>query len=182
MYAPFVRHVYIVTDEQVPYWLDAAAPGLTVVDHREIFAEPEALPVFNSHAIGTQLHHIEGLSEHYLYFNDDVFVGRAVSPEHFFHSSGIAKVPFSAAQIGLGAPSTEEIATNSAAKNARALLMASHGRFITHKFKHTPHPQIRSVHGELEQRFADAVRRTARSRFRHPDDSAAAATLHHHYA
>ena len=41
MYAPFLRHVYLVTDRQVPDWLDPAAPGLTVIDHSEIF--PTAL-------------------------------------------------------------------------------------------------------------------------------------------
>ncbi|XMA37048.1 hypothetical protein O1157_11655 [Streptomyces albogriseolus] len=79
MYAGFVRHVYIVTDGQTPEWLDADAPGITVVDHKDIFPEG-VLPVFNSHAIETRLHHIPGLSDHYLYFNDDVFVGRSVTP------------------------------------------------------------------------------------------------------
>ncbi|MDE3724342.1 stealth family protein, partial [Nocardiopsis sp. N85] len=77
MYAPWVRHVYLVTDAQVPAWLETSAAGITVVDHRDILPET-ALPTFNSHAIGARLHHIEGLSEHYLYFNDDVFLARPV--------------------------------------------------------------------------------------------------------
>ncbi|GHD25714.1 hypothetical protein GCM10007147_23080 [Nocardiopsis kunsanensis] len=51
MYAPFVRHVYLVTDAQVPGWLDRSAEGITVVDHRDVFDDPAALPTFNSHAI-----------------------------------------------------------------------------------------------------------------------------------
>ncbi|NUV36662.1 stealth family protein, partial [Streptomyces sp. KAI-27] len=58
MYAPFLRNIYVVTDSQTPSWLDTSAPGIQVVDHQDIFRSPEALPVFNSHAIGTQLHHI----------------------------------------------------------------------------------------------------------------------------
>ncbi|WP_075022307.1 hypothetical protein [Actinomadura madurae] len=36
-YAPWVRHIWLVTAGQVPGWLDVRVPGLTVVDHRDIF-------------------------------------------------------------------------------------------------------------------------------------------------
>ena len=80
MYADWVRHVYLVTDNQVPAWLDTSNPRLTVVTPRELFGDRGRLPTFNSHAIESQLHRIDGLSEHYLYLNDDVFFGRPVSP------------------------------------------------------------------------------------------------------
>ncbi|MFP8942693.1 stealth family protein [Streptomyces fenghuangensis] len=182
MYADFVRHVYVVTDGQTPAWLNTAAPGITVVDHKEIFRSPDALPVFNSHAIGTQLHHIPGLSERYLYFNDDVFVGRPVTAKRFFHGNGIARLPFSPFQLGLGDPHPDEPAPNSAGKNVRRLLLESHGRFITNKFMHTPHPQIRAVMREIEEKYAQDVERTSRSRFRATTDIAMGATFHHHYA
>ncbi|MER5224757.1 stealth family protein [Streptomyces flaveus] len=182
MYAPFVRNVYIVTDGQTPTWLDTSALGIRVVDHKEIFTNPDALPVFNSHALGTQLHHIDGLSEHYLYFNDDVFLGGPVTAGHFFHGNGIAKLPFSGFQFGLGAPHPDEPAPNSAGKNVRSLLQKEHGRFIVNKFMHTPHPQIRSVMREIEERYAENVQRTSRSRFRSVTDIAMGASLHHHHA
>ncbi|WP_298750849.1 stealth family protein [uncultured Serinicoccus sp.] len=182
MYAPFVRHVYVVTDDQVPTWLDQEASGLTVVDHRDIFDDPTALPTFNSHAIGTRLHHIPGLSERYLYLNDDVFLARMRRAEDYFHANGIAQVPFSPAQFGVGDVVRGEVAPNSAGKNVRALLQADFGRIITHKFKHAPHPQIRAVMAELEQRYAEPVARTTRSRFRSTEDLGFAATMHHHYA
>ncbi|WP_017557465.1 stealth family protein [Nocardiopsis baichengensis] len=181
-YAPFIRHVYIVTDGQTPDWLDTSADRVTVVDHRDIFTDPDALPVFNSHAIETQLHHITGLSERYLYLNDDVFFGRPAAAEDFFHASGIAKVAPSPFQFGLGEPHPDEPAPNSAGKNVRTLLEAEHGRFITHKFKHVPHPQNREVMGELEKTFAASVQATAASRFRSTGDIAMTATLHHHHA
>ncbi|WP_026118157.1 stealth family protein [Nocardiopsis salina] len=181
-YAPFVRHVYLVTDAQVPGWLDPSAEGITVVDHRDIFDDPGALPTFNSHAIGARLHHIEGLSERYLYFNDDVFLAGPARAEDFFHANGIARLPFSPFQFGAGAPLRDEVAPNSAGKNVRRLLHEDFGRRITHKFKHVPHPQMREVMLELEERYAEDVERTVRSRFRSPDDVGFAATLHHHYA
>ncbi|MGP4000659.1 stealth family protein [Streptomyces sp. 8N706] len=182
MYAPFVRNVYIVTDRQSPDWLDTSAAGIEVIDHKDIFSDPSALPVFNSHAIGTQLHHIDGLSEHYLYFNDDVFLGRPITAGHFFHGNGVAKLPFSPFQLGLGAPHPDEPAPNAAGKNVRRLLLDAHGRFTVNKFMHTPHPQIRAVMRDIEELFAEDVERTSRSRFRATTDIAMGASLHHHHA
>ncbi len=170
-YAGFVRHVYIVTDGQTPEWLDPDAPGVTVVDHKDIFPEG-VLPVFNSHAIETRLHHIPGLSDHYLYFNDDVFVGRSVTPQHFFHANGVARLPFSTYQIGVGAPHPQASAPNSAGRNVRRLLEETYGVSITHKFLHTPHPQRRDVLNDMERDYPEAIERTMRSRFRSVEDVA----------
>ncbi|MER5910363.1 stealth family protein [Streptomyces sp. NPDC001982] len=181
MYADFVRHIYLVTDGQKPHWLDDQAPGITVVDHRDIFPQG-VLPVFNSHAIETRLHHIPGLSEHYLYFNDDVFVGRRVAAEHFFHGSGLMKIPVSPLKIGIGKPHAEETATNSASKNVRRLLLEKFGRMTTNNFMHTPLPQQRGTLWAIEELFAEDVRRTTASRFRSPQDIAMTAPLLYQYA
>ncbi|MER6347523.1 stealth conserved region 3 domain-containing protein [Streptomyces sp. NPDC001595] len=181
MYAGFVRHVYLVTDSQVPAWLDPDAEGLTVVDHRDILPA-DALPVFNSHAIESRLHHIPGLSERYLYFNDDVFVNRPVRAEHFFHGNGIARIPLSPLKLGVGDPHPLEPAPNSAGKNAREVVRRFHGRQITHKSLHTPHPQLLSVMREMESLGITELERTSYSRFRSTTDVAPASTLHHHWA
>ncbi|MFC3492397.1 stealth family protein [Glycomyces rhizosphaerae] len=179
-FAPYIRNVYIVTAGQTPAWLDTDAPGIRVVDHTEIFADPSVLPVFNSHAITTQLHRIPGLADHYLILNDDVFFGSASRPEQFFHANGIARVPFSSMQIGLGDARPEDSAPNLAGRNARRLLEADFGRFITAKFKHIPHPQLRQIALELAERHPEAVAATARSRFRDPADIEFAGLLHHY--
>ncbi len=176
-YTPFVRNVYLVTDGQIPAWLHTEAPGISVVDHRDILPA-EALPTFNSHAIESRLHHIPGLAEHWLYLNDDVFLARPVRAGQFFHANGIAQVPFSPFQFGTGDPVAGEPAPNSAGKNVRALLERDFGRAITNKFKHAPHPQVL----EMEERYREELERTARSRFRSLSDVAFTATLHHHYA
>ncbi|MGW7787628.1 stealth conserved region 3 domain-containing protein [Streptomyces tricolor] len=181
MYAGFVRHVYLVTDSQTPAWLDPDAEGLTIVDHRDILPA-DALPVFNSHAIESRLHHIPGLSEHYLYFNDDVFINRPVRAEHFFHGNGIARIPLSPLKLGVGAPHPLEPAPNSAGKNAREVIRRFHGRYVTHKSLHTPHPQLLSVMREMESLGIEELERTSYSRFRSTSDVAPASTLHHHWA
>lgn len=182
MHAGWIRHVWLVTDDQVPDWLVREHPRLTVVSHRELFGDTGRLPTFNSHAIESRLHRIEGLSEHYLYLNDDVFFGRPVRPELFFHANGVMKIILSRAQIGRGPVDPDDAPVTAAAKNGRDLLLRQFGTRVTHKLKHVPHVQRRSVVTEMEETFPDAVARTAASQFRHPDDISVASSLHHHYA
>lgn len=91
-FAPFVRNVYVVTDNQDPdlyddiktYFPDRLA-SFRIVDHKEIFrGYEEYLPMFNSRAIETMLWRIEGISDNFIYFNDDTFLIRKVSPDDFF--------------------------------------------------------------------------------------------------
>lgn len=86
-YLPWVRTIYIVTDNQIPAWLNTQHPKIKVVFHSEIFPA-DALPVFNSMAIETRLAHIPGLAEHFIYANDDVFVNKPLTPDFFFTPDG----------------------------------------------------------------------------------------------
>ncbi|MFI8998937.1 stealth conserved region 3 domain-containing protein [Streptomyces sp. NPDC053542] len=181
MYAPWVRTVHLVTDDQVPDWLNTAHPGLKVVDHRELFADPSLLPTFNSHAIESQLHRIEGLSEQFLYINDDVFFGRPVPPSAFFHSNGTAHFFRSPTAVPPGEVTPDDEGYFAAAKNNRALLKREFGRVATHGFLHAPHPLRRSVLAELADRFPEEVAATAGSRFRARTDLSIASSLHHYY-
>lgn len=182
MYASWVRHVYLVTDDQVPTWLDVDSPRVTVVDHRDIFTTPAHLPTFNSHAIETQLQNIEGLSEHFLYLNDDVFLGRPVAPELFFTPAGATRFFPSTAKLGLSVAGDDEAPVMTAAKNNRELLRRRFGRVFTAKMKHVPHSLRVSVLQEMESEFPQAYERTAASKFRDPDDHAVVSSLHHWYA
>ncbi len=82
-YAPWIRKIFIVTDNQIPEWLDTSNPKVQIVDHTEILP-PESLPCFNSAVIEHHLHLIPGLSEHFLYANDDMLINKPVTPETFF--------------------------------------------------------------------------------------------------
>ncbi|MGW7356900.1 stealth family protein [Streptomyces sp. NPDC054802] len=181
-YAPWVRNIYLVTAGQVPSWLHAQHANLRVVDHREIFSDAAALPTFNSHAIESQLHHIPGLSEFFLYLNDDVFFGRPVTPAHFFHPNGITKFFTSPALIPGGVVSPADLPVNAAGKNSRWLIAQKFGTAISQKMKHTPHALRRSVLQEIEETFAEQHATTQRSRFRSPEDVPIASSLHHYFA
>ncbi|MFE0509106.1 stealth conserved region 3 domain-containing protein [Streptomyces sp. NPDC058964] len=182
MYAPWIRNIYIVTDDQTPHWLDTSQPGVTVVGHREIFTKADWLPTFNSHAIESQLHHIDGLSEHFLYFNDDVFLGRPVTPQAFFTSNGHTRFFWSPTAVPPVPLSPQDEGYFAAAKNNRDLLRREFQRTATQGFLHTPHPLRRSVLTEIEETYPNEFEATASSAFRARTDLSVPASLHHHYS
>ncbi len=92
LHAPWVRQVILVTDAQKPAWLNAEHPKIRVVDHREIIPA-HCLPTFNSHVIETYLHAIPGLAEHFIYMNDDFFLGRPCRKTEFFTPNGLPLSP-----------------------------------------------------------------------------------------
>ncbi|MER5861788.1 stealth family protein [Kitasatospora sp. NPDC002040] len=169
-YAPWVRRIFLVTDDQVPAWLDTAHPGVTVVAHRELFADPGVLPVFNSHAIETQLHRIPGLAEHFLYFNDDLFLGRPVRPQSFFLGSGLPRVVRNSRTVPPGGRSTADSVYTAAQKNARAVLLDAFGRIYPQILSHSPYPLCRSLLAASAERFAAGLAATGRSVFRSAAD------------
>ncbi|XP_064634376.1 N-acetylglucosamine-1-phosphotransferase subunits alpha/beta-like [Lineus longissimus] len=82
--APWVRHIFIVTNGQIPSWLNLDHPRLTLVTHNDIFVNKSHLPNFASPAIESHLHRIPGLSDKFIYMNDDVMFGKEVWPDDFY--------------------------------------------------------------------------------------------------
>lgn len=82
-FAPWVRKIHFVTSGEFPEWLDRDHPKLNWVKHED-FIPHEFLPTFNINAIETNLHRIDGLSECFIYFNDDVFLTQQTRPTDFF--------------------------------------------------------------------------------------------------
>lgn len=179
-YVPFVRNIFIVTDDQHPEFL---SPGsrISIVDHKEIFSDQSSLPTFNSHAIETQLHNIPGLAENYLYMNDDVFFGRLTDRATYFDQSGHTKFFESLAGFGLGRPSDEANSVDHAGKNLQLLLQKDSNQVPFRKIKHSPHPQQKSLHLIMEDRFPEVHHETMNSRFRSRSDVSFAAALHHRF-
>ncbi|MEV4416302.1 stealth family protein [Catellatospora sp. NPDC049609] len=182
LYAPWVRRIWLVTDDQVPAWLDPCHERVTVVSHKELFGGAGRLPTFNSHAIESRLHHIDGLSEHFVYFNDDVFVGRPLGPLKFFQPNGLSKLFPSKGKVDPGPVGDGDLASTAAGKNNRELIARDFGRHLTYKMKHVPHPLRRDVLAEMDERYAAELERTAGNRFRDPSDLSLASSAYHYYA
>lgn len=180
--APWVRRVFIATDSQVPDWLIADNPKVSVVRASEHFSDPSSLPTFNSHAVESQLHHIDGLAEHFLYCNDDMFFGRPVAPSMFFTPAGISRFIESPIRIGGGVVTPARSGHENAARNNRRLLADRFGYLITRHLAHSPAPLRRSLLAELEGEFPDEFAATQASRFRSATDISVTNSLYHYYA
>ena len=84
-YAPWVHKVYLVTNGKFPDWINKDCPKLELVKHAD-FIPAEFLPTFNCRTIELHLHKIKGLSEHFVYFNDDMLLNAPVKPDYFFRN------------------------------------------------------------------------------------------------
>ena len=181
MFAPWIRRIFIATDSPAPEWL-AEHPRVTVMRSEDFFVDTSVLPIHNSHAVESQLHHIPGLAEHFLYSNDDMFFGRPVGPELFFSPGGVTKFVEASTRIGLGENDPTRSGFENAARVNRALLRGRFGKVTTRHLEHTPAPMRKSVLLELEQEFPEDFSRTAASRFRSATDISVTNSLYHYYA
>lgn len=93
-FAPFVRKIFIVSDNQTPPVFDDVKPyfpnrvkDIQLINHEEIFnGFEEFLPVFNSRSIETMIWRIKDLADNFVYFNDDTFLVRPINPEDWFRN------------------------------------------------------------------------------------------------
>lgn len=82
-FAPWINRVHFVTFGHIPKWMNTNCPKLHIV-HHEDFIPKEYLPLFSSHVIELNMNKIPGLSEKFIYFNDDIFLIRPVKATDFF--------------------------------------------------------------------------------------------------
>lgn len=136
-FAPWVNKIYFVTCGQKPNWLNVNHPKLVCVAHKDFMPE-EYLPTFSSHAIELNLHRIKGLSENFVYFNDDTFIVNQIKEEDFFKNG----IPCQSAVINYAVPMEEPLNlvpfVNTAIINrhfTKSKVMASYfGKFFTLKY------------------------------------------------
>lgn len=181
-HAKFVRKIFIVTDEQIPAWLNMENPKIKIISHKAIFGDSGTLPCFNSHAIESRLHHIPGLAEHFLYLNDDFFLGRDVHPNDFFRDKDISKFFLSPRKIDPSPVSSHDLGISSAAKQGRILLKKFFGKTAFRHILHAPYPLRRSILFEMEKKLKPNFQTTKKHQFRHQKDQSIAALLFFYYA
>lgn len=182
MYAPFIRHIYIVTSSGKPEWLDDNDDFISMVYHKNIFNNIANLPTFNSHAIESNLHRIENLSTHFLYFNDDVFLNDFCTAEDFFFSNGYCKHFYSNKSIGILKTSESIEAPTNAALNNRSLITESYNRTLFKGFAKTPHPLNRETLIELNELFEYAFSISESNKIRDSADYSITSSLFQNYS
>lgn len=84
-FAPWVHKIYFVTCGHFPEWLNTMHPKLVLIKHED-YIPKQYLPTFSANPIEINFHRIPGLSEHFVYFNDDMFLTNSVMPEDFYQN------------------------------------------------------------------------------------------------
>lgn len=156
-YMNWVRNIYIVVDEQKPKWFDALKeiiPKIQLVDIRQIM-DPGYIPCYNSIAIETNLYKIPGISEYFIYANDDMFVGDTIKKSDLIHTDGRVSI----------IPHSEKFAKRyrnmSAHKyhliNMRNMLDFEFGEKERQRIQHVPLVLRKSVYEEIVAKFPKEV-------------------------
>jgi len=87
-YLPWVKNIYVIAQrpQSLPNWI-LKQYNVKMVYHDEIFPDNNSLPTFNSIAIETNLHRVPGLSEKFIYFNDDMYINKPIPKKQFFRNN-----------------------------------------------------------------------------------------------
>lgn len=197
-FAPWVRTVHLITCGHYPAWLNLDHPKIHLVNHRD-YIDPQFLPLFSSNALELCLKNIDGLAEHFVYFNDDTFLTKPIRPEFFFEN-GLPKdclyldfiTPcnlfsyfqfndlclinrhFDKQQLFRQQPKQffhrRYLHRNSVKALIKNLFLLTGHRYPGFKNTHLPQPFLKSAHEAVWQHEADALTATLRHRFRHQAD------------
>ena len=175
--APWIRNIIIVTDEQKPHWLNTDNPKVKIIDIRDILP-PQAIPCYNSVVIEYFLYRIPGLSERFLYANDDMFFHKPITPDFFFdEKSGFPIVRLQRSLFG-------KLINNFKARfnihrnlyritidNAAKLIDRDYGKY----YSGTPHHNIDAylksdLRNITEVAFKEEISQIVTNHFRHESD------------
>lgn len=167
-FAPWVNMIYIVTADQTPSWLNVNHPKIRLVSHGEII-EPRHLPTFNSHTIELSIPHIKGLSERFLYANDDMFIAKPIGPEFFYTRKGLPIVRFLRPRF-MRKQSKKKSLYDIVVGKARDVVKASYGKHYNFNPHHNIDAYLKSDVLACNEEFAEWVERTQSHRFRTTDD------------
>ena len=194
-FAPWVNKVYLVTDNQRPDWLNISNEKLVIVDHKDIICQ-DYLPVFSANPIESNIHRITGLSEHFVFFNDDMYLTAPVSPDDFFSEEGLPRYntalsPIIPERYGTGNFQindmeiiTSHFTRNEILKNGHFFdpkqglknivksLLYKNSKFICGFWEsHLPYPLLKSTMELVWEKEKDILEKTSASRFRNPSDT-----------
>jgi hypothetical protein len=199
IFAPYLRTIFIVTDQQTP---DLAGSGffsheeldrIRIVDHREIYQGYEdCLPTFNSLSIETMLFRIPGLAERFIYLNDDFFLIKLTSPDTFFPNGNPllrgemtllpehrpTKIVLGFLSRLLGLQSNKQNKDSFKLAQAVGARMAGFERRYL-RIGHTPHPIRTSTLADYYRQHPDALTGNIQFRLRHADQHSPVSLANH---
>jgi len=183
-YAPWFRNLYIITSTPNITWLRPDGDGhkVFIIPDELLFPSKEYLPNFNSGSLETLFDKIPGLSEHFIYFNDDTFLGNYVTKNTFFAPDGRSNIN----QISeLPTPHFMSLPLDLHKQhiiNSINSFQKKYGPEKAHYNAHQAQPLLKSVYHACKKAFAAECDKTARNRFRGIDDILMTVILYPSYA
>ncbi len=156
-----LNKVFVVTDNQVPEWLELNNSKIEIVDHKQIIPEI-FLPTFNPVVIESFIHKIPGLSENFLYMNDDFFINKKIDLSFFFDKKKIHPV------LGrwiIPKNNTDNRHLQTVKKTCDILDLA-YGSKIRLTLAHRPQPLRVDLMIKYEKRYQDELQKMRVKRFR----------------
>jgi len=192
-YTPWVRRVHFVTWGHLPSWLNIAHTKLNIVKHSD-FLDESILPVFSCNPIEINLHKIPGLAEKFVYFNDDMFILKAMSSAKFF-KAGLPR-DIMALDVISDSPiahiKINDIQVIQRHFNKMSVVRHNFFKIFNHKYRfreivktlllspwpaitgffdqHQPQPFLKSTYSEVWQKESSVLQRTAGSKIRSCND------------
>lgn len=194
-FAPWVNKIHFVTYGHLPKWLNTNHPKLHIVNHTD-FIDDKYLPTFSANSIELNINKIDGLAEHFVYFNDDTFIVDAMNENDFFTDG----LPCDSAIMSVTIPSVKnEIFTyilfndlllinsnfskSAIRKDLSKWINLKYGKallknlyyFPIKKFSgfenlHLPNSYLKSVWDEVWEKEYDMLEQTISHRFRTKED------------
>lgn len=152
-YAPWVRRIYLIVTGEVPQYLNLSNEKLQVVKQQE-YLPKEICPCYNSNVLELYLHKLPGLSERFVYFNDDMFLLKAVAPEDFFQGDKVCDmVCFQPVIANPGNPVMPYIYLNNLQVLAKYFEKRKEVQRNPHLYFHPGYPFKNLVYNALEMMF-----------------------------
>ncbi len=158
-FAPWVNNIFIVTDHQVPSWLNTSHPKIRMINHEDIIPT-DALPTFNAVAIECCLHNIPELSEYFIFANDDMFFGAPTQPSFFYTEEGKPIIRLKKCSFKKYSQYTQMIL------NGIKLIKEKYGYHLNADPHHNIDAYRKSYCAEVAKIFAAQYRATTYCRFR----------------
>ena len=182
-YAKWINKIYVVSNCSKPFWLKDN-PKIEWVLHEEIYPSEEMLPTFNSHSIECCLHNINNLSEHFIYFNDDVVLGQPCLKSDFFDDAGRSISYYEPYGMVYDSSMRENIPDymKASINSCRLLKNIAPNYSARNLTRHVPHALKKSVLQRIEEFFNFDINRTRYSKLRSDTDINLTSFLYHHYS
>lgn len=189
-FLPWVNRIFIITDNQIPSFLNVNHPKIRIIDHRD-FIPSEYLPTFNSNTIELNVHRINELADRFILMNDDMIFTQPLDESDFFVESAVVDSaifsPIFPKEIGIGRIVANNISILNSHFSKRQfvkenffkvyslkygkrlfknILMAPYKLFSGFYDYHVPIPYFKQTYREVMEEVDYYYRRTCQNKFR----------------